>query len=1751
MTGRRRKFLSVYFFSMPTGPPWPSRPPAVPPTVPSGGAVGWSPHVQAVAVQALRAHAELQVLALVAMLSFYVQHLPNMDDPDSGSTFSFTSGSMFAASGSDHYQAAHGPAHAVLQLHLVLENSLLHGVLLASGTRHVNVGVRCGGQPIMAGPVLWPLYFTSALAPVFVATALASVMPSNLAIALATQTCILQNGWSAVVPHPKNTFISQVFWAHPGSLCHPHLPKEFASQQHVFWDIRVHQNSPSDVSNPAAPPKPFPKLAAPGLAACFPPRAQPEKAPCCQDCALSFSDQMFPHRVLALNQSHSQQLLSEPKTCMSSAFDFTNLQPGKGPGQNPTWKESSKTPPACQTTNQARPETAAADRGWRMAGKRGNLVLLRTDTSRAPLSGAPLSVYPWPGKNFPGLLGGHQHPRRPRKNTPGLMGYCQPPRRPGKNSSGPLGSHRPPRRAGKNTPASWAITGPPAGPEKIPPASWAAASPPAGPEKCPGTTWPPASLPARPEKNPGTTWPPVSLRAGPEKIPGASWPAASLPAGLGKIPGAFRPAAILPAGPEKIPGTPGPAATMSPGPGKIHGDSRPASRSPAGPEKIPWASWHAASPPAGPEQMPGASWPTASLAAGPEKIPGAPWPSANPGAGPGIIRGASRPAASPLTGAVTTPKTFWAAASPPAGPEEVPGAIALLPKAGARSGAEKPEPTFQLEGEHRSPPRPKPQTTYLSWYASPRSGRGSCLLTCGDVESNPGPAKKTARPTQRALEPPARHVEPQEADTIDLAHLPWDGAPDPSLVVTPAGNEVILRSTAQEPPAPPGPPLCKCPVDILQLLQLRVPIIRHIPGRALRAFVETLAWAIDQYCSDPNDDTLFGALGLPKLCLRTTPARGKHAASEVESAILHRLELFRQGHWFTLWGDAAKERAQLDLVIETRGQKRARQDGPHQHIDPGALRRVRTLVGEGAPAKAIQSLLSEGLLQAADPQTVRKLEALHPAGNPVHTQSIPFVVEPFDSPASCPWETLVRDALGRFHRTSAPGPSGLRPCHLQEACKRPGRGSPLLQALARLSRLWIMGTLPQEHAPAWCGATLVPLAKKDGGVRPIAVGDTCRRLVGKVLLATPTAKAETDRLRPLQVGVGVPKAAECVAMGVQATATALSGGTQWACLQVDWSNAFNTIDRTALLNACIRRMPSAYNYLRFAYAGQVPLYLGDRMLPSRRGTHQGCPLGPLGFALGLQDIAEKVQKTCGLEWSVWYLDDGVLLGSPQQIQAALTLLEKEGADIGLQLNRTKCVLWGPAAHLVPEHASVQTRSWGEGEGITVLGIPIDRPGHSSMVESAWESASEKLEKLLTLLERIPDPQVCHHLLRACADGCRLNHLLRGADTYVISEAVAESHEAILTAFMTLSGTALSPEQRIQCALPIRTGGCGIKGTALLQPAARISAVAGFLSTGGRRVGAPTFALAPEMTDTACVLEDLSSRLGPNFDPLTQWIGNPSLVSTADSTHCAQSWWSAAIGKSTLDHLIDNARPRDQARLLEQRNGIGTTWMTALPACGSAGIIHPDQYVLGLKWWLGVPLLTTAGSRCPGCGQDANPEGDHFLCCPRNNYAKRHDAVQDAIFNILSTSGLAVAREVALPSDQEARLRPADLLLNNWLNGQPLAVDVTVSHNWPPGNSASPARDNWRPGLRRKEASKHMKYDEPCRNDGWGFRAIALGTWGGLGPEGAKTLAQIIKRATSWESPDTKGLMQKMHYETIGLALFRQIWALLEAKNYVT
>jgi len=152
---------------------------------------------------------------------------------------------------------------------------------------------------------------------------------------------------------------------------------------------------------------------------------------------------------------------------------------------------------------------------------------------------------------------------------------------------------------------------------------------------------------------------------------------------------------------------------------------------------------------------------------------------------------------------------------------------------------------------------------------------------------------------------------------------------------------------------------------------------------------------------------------------------------------------------------------------------------------------------------------------------------------------------------------------------SAAGPSGLRPQDLPDCLNSAHSVAKkgLLEALLTLVTTVSAGRLHRRDTPYLCATRLIPLKKEDGGVRPIAFGDILRRLTAKWLLATSQEWSAPAALAPLQTAFANGSPCEVVAMGVQALAETLHGGTGWLLLRVDLRNAFNSLHRRAILNA--------------------------------------------------------------------------------------------------------------------------------------------------------------------------------------------------------------------------------------------------------------------------------------------------------------------------------------------------------------------------------------------------------------------------------------------------------------------------------------------------------------------------------------------------------------------------------------------------------
>ena len=141
--------------------------------------------------------------------------------------------------------------------------------------------------------------------------------------------------------------------------------------------------------------------------------------------------------------------------------------------------------------------------------------------------------------------------------------------------------------------------------------------------------------------------------------------------------------------------------------------------------------------------------------------------------------------------------------------------------------------------------------------------------------------------------------------------------------------------------------------------------------------------------------------------------------------------------------------------------------------------------------------------------------------------------------------------------------------------------------------------------PIFYGAGLIALSKEDGGVRPIAIGHTIRRLAGKVAMSKMKEKYPA-LLYPNQLGVALPGGAE---IGVHTLRQFVNHAHSEDKLvaKIDFRNAFNSIRRDKLLAEVKEHTPSLYRMINQCYSTQSYLYFGTSTSTQRRESNKVTP----------------------------------------------------------------------------------------------------------------------------------------------------------------------------------------------------------------------------------------------------------------------------------------------------------------------------------------------------------------------------------------------------------------------------------------------------------------------------------------------------------------------------------------------------------------
>ena len=163
--------------------------------------------------------------------------------------------------------------------------------------------------------------------------------------------------------------------------------------------------------------------------------------------------------------------------------------------------------------------------------------------------------------------------------------------------------------------------------------------------------------------------------------------------------------------------------------------------------------------------------------------------------------------------------------------------------------------------------------------------------------------------------------------------------------------------------------------------------------------------------------------------------------------------------------------------------------------------------------------------------------------------------------------------------------------------------------------------------------------------RPIGIGETALRIIGKAI-----ANALSDNIQsaasPLQVCAGHQSGCEA-AVHVMHNLSETSEAE--AIIFVDAANAFNSLNRKAVLHNIQHLCPSLAKVLFNMYREDVRLFVDRETVLSQERTTQGDPLAMAMYAIAITSLINHLESEQIKQ--VWFADDATAGGELSSLRS--------------------------------------------------------------------------------------------------------------------------------------------------------------------------------------------------------------------------------------------------------------------------------------------------------------------------------------------------------------------------------------------------------------------------------------------------------------------------------------------------------------------
>ena len=740
------------------------------------------------------------------------------------------------------------------------------------------------------------------------------------------------------------------------------------------------------------------------------------------------------------------------------------------------------------------------------------------------------------------------------------------------------------------------------------------------------------------------------------------------------------------------------------------------------------------------------------------------------------------------------------------------------------------------------------------------------------------------------------------------------------------------------------------------------------------------------------------------------------------------------------------------------------------------------LMMEGKVRKALKLIDADSLItgvHSMSEEVKEKLQAKHPKGE----EATPEVLLQSDAPRFEPviFEAINRAAiqLAAKNTSGSGGPSRIDSDiwkHMLCSKAYGALADELADAVAVLTKRICTEDIPYDHVSSLFACRLVPLIKETDGVRPVGIGETLRRIMGKSI-----AKALRNDIQMaggcLQTCTGIEAGIEAA---IHAMAKTFSKEDCEAVILVDADNAFNKLNRKAALHNIERTCPGLYMFLKNSYKEPTKLYLPDGThIMSEEGVTQGDNLAMAMYAVSTKTLISQLSDEKITQ--IWYADDSSAAGKLEDLKKWWEQLKAEGPKHGYfpKPSKTYLIVKNPElvnnAQRLFDNDGVNITTEGHKHIGAALGSQTFKEEYVKTKVDCWV---KDISNLAEIAEEEPQAALSAFNIGLSKRWTFLQRTVH--DTNEMFQPVENAIRELL--IPAICGRKVTDIERRMLSLPYRYGGLGIRNP---------------VKTADREYIASS-GVTEQLTNLIC--QQITDIMQLDREKVKE---RKQQLSTEKEIEIKNEF-------ETISQMVDEKTKK--LLLCAQEKG-ASSWLSALPIKKLGYSLNKREFRDAVSLRYGWPIPDTPAF----CGCGGNNSIDHILTCKRGGYVSmRHNALRniegELMRNVckdikIEPTLIPTQNETAGSNVEGARLDISAIGL--WSDYERTFFDVRVTHPTAESHMKKSLSYLYKENENQK---KNMYNDRIINVEKATFTPLVFTTTGGMGPECSKMnkrLAELI------------------------------------------